>query len=353
MAHSLPVVVDSSSSQEAIRARLQDVFEPRFYGLEQIGTIGPEHHVLFDIDILRSPGIPEVKRWLARRQGGRKVVFTVDKTSWHARAQAAALGASGVCHKPLDARALMAILVGEFGSLTDSGSQPMLRSFPGVGPALDALEKIFLSAHAGTPLDLKVIDFAGTTLMQSIAETGVGSWIDVVRSHHSRTYQHCLLVTGTVVAFTQHLRLSVADQQRLAFAAMLHDIGKARVPIPILEKPSELDKDEMSVMRKHPEYGLEALASTIGVHDEVRDIVIHHHEFLDGTGYPHRLKSAEISDMNRIMTICDIFSALIERRAYKNAMSCSGAYEKLLGFGPKLDADLRREFGFVTELHLK
>jgi HD-GYP domain-containing protein (c-di-GMP phosphodiesterase class II) len=109
----------------------------------------------------------------------------------------------------------------------------------------------------------------------------------------------------------------------------------------------------MSVMRKHPEYGLEALASTIGVHDEVRDIVIHHHEFLDGTGYPHRLKSAEISDMNRIMTICDIFSALIERRAYKNAMSCSGAYEKLLGFGPKLDADLRREFGFVTELHLK
>jgi putative nucleotidyltransferase with HDIG domain len=353
MAHSLPVVVDSSSSLDAIRTRLRDVFEPCFYGLDQIGAIGPEHHVLFDIDILKSPGIPEIKRWLARRRGGRKVVFTVDKTSWHARAQAAALGASGVCHKPLDARALMAILVGEFGSLTDGGSQPMLRSFPGVGPVLDALEKIFLSAYAGTPLDLKVVDFAGSALMQSIAETGVGAWIDVVRSHHSRTYQHCLLVTGIVVGFTRHLRLSTADQQRLAFAAMLHDIGKARVPIPILEKPSELDKDEMCVMRKHPEYGLEALASTIGVHDEVRDIVIHHHEFLDGTGYPHRLMGAEISDLNRIVTISDIFGALIERRAYKNAMSCSAAYDKLLAFGPKLDADLRREFQFVTELQVK
>ena len=57
--------------------------------------------------------------------------------------------------------------------------------------------------------------------------------------------------------------------------------------------------------------------------------------------------------MNRIVTICDIFAALIERRAYKNAMSCSAAYDKLLAFGPKLDADLRREFQFVTELQVK
>ena len=165
MTHSLPVVVDSSSSLEAIRARLQDVFEPSFYGLEQLGAIGPEHHVVFDIDILRCPDISQIKRWLARRPRGRKVVFTVDKACWHARVQAAALGASGVCHRPLDARALMAILMGEFGSLTDGSSRPMLRSFPGVGPALDALESIFVSSYAGTPLDLKVIDFAGAALM--------------------------------------------------------------------------------------------------------------------------------------------------------------------------------------------
>jgi hypothetical protein len=85
MAHSLPVVVDASSSRDAIRARLQDVFEPRFYSLEQLGAIGPEHHVVFDIDILKCPDISQIKRWLARRPRGRKVVFTVDKACWPQR----------------------------------------------------------------------------------------------------------------------------------------------------------------------------------------------------------------------------------------------------------------------------
>ncbi len=120
---------------------------------------------------------------------------------------------------------------------------------------------------------------------------------------------------------------------------MLHDIGKARIPVLILEKPTELDDKEMGVMRKHPEYGFEALASAIGVKKEVRDMVFYHHEHLDGTGYPYHLKAGQIPDLVRIVTISDIFGALIERRAYKNAMSCKAAYNMLLDMGPKLDPD--------------
>src|SRR4029079_8794258 len=108
-------------------------------------------------------------------------------------------------------------------------------------------------------------------------------WIDAVRKHHSQTYQHCLLVTGVATAFGQHLGLSQVDRSRLAFAGMLHDIGKARVPVTILEKPSPLDRDEMAVMRLHPEYGLEALKGAAELQPEMRDIVIHHHEYLDGS----------------------------------------------------------------------
>ena len=133
---------------------------------------------------------------------------------------------------------------------------------------------------------------------------------------------------------------------------MLHDIGKARVPVSILEKPSELDKGEMNLMRKHPEYGFEALASEIRVAKDVRDMVVHHHEYLDGSGYPHQLKANKIPDLVRVVTICDIFGALIERRAYKNALSCTHAYSMLRNMGLKLDPDLRREFRFVTELHV-
>ena len=69
-------------------------------------------------------------------------------------------------------------------------------------------------------------------------------------------------------------------------------------------------------MRKHPEYGLKALETSPGLNSELLDIVIHHHEYLDGSGYPHGLRASEISDPVRIMTICDVFGALLERRAY-------------------------------------
>ena len=246
----------------------------------------------------------------------------------------------------------MTILLGDLTSLAENKHPPMLRSDPAVGPVLDALENVFLSAHLGKPIDTEIVRFAGGVLIRRIAETGVAPWIDLVRNHHSRTYQHSLLVSGIIVGFAQYLGISDVDQQRLSFAAMMHDIGKARIPVSILEKPGELDKDEISAINKHPEYGLEALSSAIGVEKDIRDMVVHHHEYLDGSGYPHHLKAGQLSDLVRIVTISDIFGALIERRAYKRALSCKESYTKLLDMGPKLDPDLRREFHFVTELHL-
>jgi putative nucleotidyltransferase with HDIG domain len=179
---------------------------------------------------------------------------------------------------------------------------------------------------------------------------GLGSWVETVRKHHSQTYQHCLIVTGVTVAFAQHLGFSRSDQLRLSFGAMLHDIGKARIPLEVLEKPSALTSDEIKLMSKHPEYGLEALKGLTGLKKEVLDIVVHHHEYLDGSGYPHGLRGNEISDPVRIMTICDIFGALLERRAYKPPVAAEIAYQMLLDMGSKLDKDLVREFGFTKGL---
>ena len=168
--------------------------------------------------------------------------------------------------------------------------------------------------------------------------------------HHSQTYQHCLLVTGVAAAFGQQIGLGEADRRRLSHAGMLHDIGKARIPLAILEKPGPLDPDEWAVMRKHPEYGRDALDTASDLSAEMLDIVVHHHEYLDGSGYPHRLQGKEISDFVRIMTISDVFGALIERRSYKPPLSADAAYQILLDMGPKLDRDLVRAFKPVSHL---
>ena len=152
------------------------------------------------------------------------------------------------------------------------------------------------------------------------------------------------------MAFGQQLGLSKADRQRLSFAGMLHDIGKARIPLAILEKPGRLDEQELAVMRKHPQYGFDALATVPDLPAEMLDMVVHHHEYLDGSGYPHGLGAGEVSDLVRIITISDVFGALIERRSYKPPLTGDAAYQILLDMGAKLDKDLVREFHFAAQV---
>jgi HD-GYP domain-containing protein (c-di-GMP phosphodiesterase class II) len=91
-----------------------------------------------------------------------------------------------------------------------------------------------------------MIDAAGESIIAQVEDEGFVSWIDIVRKHHSQTYQHCLIVTGVAVTFAQNLGSSNADQLRVATARLLHDIGKARIPLAILEKPGPLDQDELA-----------------------------------------------------------------------------------------------------------
>jgi putative nucleotidyltransferase with HDIG domain len=209
---------------------------------------------------------------------------------------------------------------------------------------------VFASVFSGGPIEMKSVEAAGAVLVGSIEADGLAQWIDAVRTHHSQTYQHCLLVTGVAVEFGRHLGFSSADRQRLALAGLLHDVGKAAIPLAILEKPAPLDQDELSVMRQHPALGFKSLRGTRGLDPGILDIVVSHHELLDGSGYPRGLAGAELSDLVRMITIADIYGALIENRAYKAPMTPQAAYEVLENMGGKLDADLLREFRACTRM---
>jgi putative nucleotidyltransferase with HDIG domain len=347
--HQLSIYSDRAGDAESLR-QLEKVFEVRCRKLSRIQDRDPDLYTVIDTPLADASNLIALKEWLSRKPQGGKVIFAVDKASRLEAARAFALGANAVVHRPINRRDLVAKLWGDFIALAGDDSDFRSQSPPGVVAAFDALQKVFSSACLGGPLDPQAIHTAGDEIVSQLGEQGLSSWIDTVRKHHSQTYQHCLLVTGVAVAFGQRLGLHQTDRLRLSFAGLLHDIGKARIPVSILEKPGPLDETELAVMRNHPQLGVEALASVPGLQPEMLDMVVHHHEYLDGSGYPHGLRKGGIADLVRIMTISDVFGALVERRSYKAPLSGEAAYQILLDMGPKLDKDLVREFRPVAQM---
>jgi HD-GYP domain-containing protein (c-di-GMP phosphodiesterase class II) len=129
---------------------------------------------------------------------------------------------------------------------------------------------------------------------------------------------------------------------------MFHDIGKATIPLAVLDKPGRLDEQERKLIESHPIAGYDALKNTKGISPEVLDAVRHHHEYLDGSGYPDGLCAEGISDIVRMLTISDIFAALIENRVYRQPMSRQAAYDILCGMQGKLEKPLVAAFKDVA-----
>ncbi|TXM89577.1 HD domain-containing protein, partial [Methylobacterium sp. WL103] len=182
----------------------------------------------------------------------------------------------------------------------------------------------------------------------ALNKADIRGWLDVVWRFDDATHQHCLLVAGLAAAFARQLGLRAQDCRDLTQAALLHDLGKARIPLAILNKPGRLDADEMTVMRTHPALGI-AMLQGQDYPAAMLAVVRSHHEALDGSGYPDGLTAKQIPDLVRLITVCDIFGALIERRPYKRPHSGEAAYDILRGMTGKVDPDLVNAFKPIAE----
>ncbi|HCW95396.1 MAG TPA: phosphodiesterase [Pseudomonas sp.] len=130
-----------------------------------------------------------------------------------------------------------------------------------------------------------------------------------------------------------------------AYAALLHDIGKMAMPLEVLNKPGKLDDDEFAIMRSHPERGHAILLNAqSSVSEAVLDVCLHHHEKVDGTGYPHRLAGEQISLLARMGAICDVYDAITSNRPYKTAWDASGSLAKMAQWQGHFDTQLLHAF---------
>ena len=211
-----------------------------------------------------------------------------------------------------------------------------------------ALDRVFSLAKTGTSIDSGTLVEQNRLLVRGIDEHGLQRWLATVREHHSATYRHSLAVTGLATAFGRSLKFSSSDVERLTLSALLHDVGKAKVPVEILEKRTELTRGEDIILRQHPANGRAMVEQQPGIEDHVLDVISQHHELLDGSGYPYGLSGRQIGDMTRLMTICDRFSNLISRHTAHGGVSTARAFDTLRAMGPKLDMPLVIAFKSVV-----
>jgi putative nucleotidyltransferase with HDIG domain len=303
--------------------------------------------VVVAVDLGKVENISALKAVSAKLKRATKRIFLIDRKGRLSVVQAYALGATHVLGNPVSQAQLLAKLAdGDAVATSQDEIVSLGREAASAGAA--SIASMFSAVLSGAPVDVRDAKNAASKIAESIGENGLSNWLTTVRRHHEGTYQHCLLVTGIAIDFGLSLGMAKADVERLYSAAMFHDIGKARIPLAVLDKPGRLDPAERALIETHPAAGHEALKENAGISPEILDAVRHHHEFLDGSGYPDALCAGSIKDIVRMLTISDIFAALIEHRTYKPTMPREKAYEILLGMHGKLERSLVEAFREVA-----
>ena len=339
---------DRSDQSSELASILQSVGEVDRISTSDIPDAPARHFAGMVVDInLRSAESVQRVRSKLRGEAYRSMprLFVLADSLHHGSMQAWALGATDTISRPFDVESILQRIRSAFPDssgfdLTEGGEA--LNT--GIAAAHAVMVRIFEKLPAGIPLTFSDILKAETRILRAIKQSSLRSWLATVGRHHSGSYRHCLFVTGFAVAYAQHLGMREEDQRRVARAALLHDVGKAFVPVAILDKPGQLSDEEMSVIRKHPRLGYDALAAEGGFPPEMLDVVLHHHELLDGTGYPNGLHGDRISDIVRLTTIVDIYAALVENRAYRLPFTHAKAFATMEQMGGKLDQHLLQAF---------
>ena len=302
--------------------------------------------VIIDIDLTSAATVQRVRSKLTREAyQALPRLFVLADSLHHGPTQAWALGATDTISRPLDPESILHRIRQVFPDMPEDERTADARILSnGVTAALVVMSKIFRRLPAGIPLSIDDVMQAETQILRALKRCSLRQWLIAINKHHNRSYRHTLHVTGYAVAFAQHLCMREDDQRRLTRAALLHDVGKAFIPVPILDKKGKLTDEEINVLAQHTRLGYNALRDQRGFPSEVLDVALHHHEMLDGTGYPDGLPGSRISDIVRIITLVDTYASLLEPDAETSAMTPEQAFAIMELMDGKLDGALRQAF---------
>jgi putative nucleotidyltransferase with HDIG domain len=143
------------------------------------------------------------------------------------------------------------------------------------------------------------------------------------------TYMHSVAVCAMMIALARQLDLDAAHIELAGMAGLLHDLGKAAMPVAVLNKPGKLTDAEFAIIKSHPTEGHKMLQSVGNVHPLVLEVCLHHHEKMDGSGYPDQLKGDAISLFAKMGAVCDVYDAITSTRPYKKGWDPAVSLNKM------------------------
>lgn len=156
----------------------------------------------------------------------------------------------------------------------------------------------------------------------------IAQLMDRIQKKDNYTQQHCNNTGNLAGKIASYLKFPDKVVTNVLYAAKIHDIGKLRVPVEILNKPGKLTVAEFELIKKHPKWGHDIIIDTIK-NTEIAKIVLQHHEKIDGSGYPYGLKGDDICMEAKIILVADSFDAMTTNRPYRKAMDIKEAIKEL------------------------
>jgi HD-GYP domain-containing protein (c-di-GMP phosphodiesterase class II) len=196
--------------------------------------------------------------------------------------------------------------------------------------ARGAMKTMFQDVRMGKAIDtehcLPLVD----DITQSV-QRNPGAIVSLARLKTSDdyTYMHSVAVCALMVALSRQLKLSAEDTREAGMAGLLHDLGKGAMPMEVLNKPGKLTPAEFDIMKRHPAVGHHMLLEGRGVGPIPMDVCLHHHEKVNGSGYPHALKGDEISLFAKMGAVCDVYDAITSNRPYKAGWDPAESVQKM------------------------
>ncbi len=184
--------------------------------------------------------------------------------------------------------------------------------------SVNTVKAIINDLAAGRGLDNEKINEISSSLYENMySNIAVTECLNKIKIVDEYTYSHSINVSLYSMLIGKWLELPESEIKLLMIAGILHDVGKSKIPIDILNKKGPLSQAEFEVIKKHPLFGFEIIKDNKGINKKVKEAVLMHHEKENGTGYPFGIISGSISSFAKIISIADAFDALTSERVYK------------------------------------